>query len=50
MGKQRGPEIKTGVNRGRRVHWVQCPRCGAGKDHVSRVAAKNELSEHTCDG
>lgn len=44
------PEVKTGVNRGRRVYWVWCPLCGnSPNEHVAKVAARNELKAHKCD-
>ena len=49
MGTQ-APEVKTGTNRGRRVYWVWCPRCGSGPEHVAKIAARNELKAHKCDG
>lgn len=49
MGKQ-APEVKQGINRGRRVYWVSCPKCGPGKEHVAKIAVRNELKAHTCDG
>lgn len=50
MGKRQKPEVKQGTNRGRRVYWVLCPKCGAGQEHVAKVAANNELKAHDCDG
>lgn len=51
MGKK-APEVKTGINRGRRVYWVSYPCCGQpnGKDHVSKAGANFEKKHHQCDG
>lgn len=50
MGKQRRPEIKTGINRQRRVHWFVCPKCGPGPEHTAKIAARKDMNEHKCDG
>jgi len=50
MGRTQAPEIKQGNRGSRRVYWVHCPRCGDGKEHVARIAAKTDLKNHDCDG
>lgn len=49
MGKRK-PEIKTGVNRGRRVYWFACPKCGTGPERLTKVVARKDLNNHQCDG
>ena len=46
------PEIKQGVNKGRRVYWVTYPCCGQpnGREHVAKAEASRDKREHKCDG
>ena len=46
----RKPAIKQGTNRGRRVYWLACPKCGDGPERGTKVAARNDLNNHKCDG
>lgn len=42
------PVVKTGSNRGRRVYWVECPRCGSGPERGVKVKATQDLRDHEC--
>lgn len=45
------PEVKQGTNRGHRVYWLHCPKCGTtGPEHVSKAGANVDKKNHQCDG
>lgn len=42
------PEVKTGINRGKRVHWFWCPKCGASPEHPTKAGANRDKRLHVC--
>lgn len=49
---KKAPEVKQGVNKGRRVYWVSYPCCGQhdGREHMSKAGANVDKKNHKCDG
>lgn len=45
----RKPEIKNGVNKGARVYWVHCPRCGNSPEVKTKISARLLLNAHDCE-